>query len=252
MMKNCPNCGESVISNAQFCTRCGFKFDNIKQANNLPLVKKKKGTGCLITMLVFAVLMIVFAICLLNMGGPGEAKKVMNAAGITEEQADAVIEILSNCGVDEIDEIMHDEMLDDMNADGEEGYRVTTEKANNIILYLSDGKVGIIRWSDNDLYKDGKCISKLTDYVLTISEEVDLEIMSQDYVKNVLKSPSTAKFPNITGWKFHKDKEEIIIQSYVDSQNGFGATIRSEFQIVCTPDKSKVTSFIFDGEEYIK
>ncbi|HGS9087754.1 hypothetical protein I6A86_08825 [Clostridioides difficile] len=51
---------------------------------------------------------------------------------------------------------------------------------------------------------------------------------------------------------FSKNKEEIVVQSYVDSQNSFGATMRSEFQIIFTSDGKDVKSFIFDGKEMIK
>ena len=55
-------------------------------------------------------------------------------------------------------------------------------------------------------------------------------VMSQDAVKRYLKSPSTAKFPfinyvssrAISGCQFE-------IRAYVDSQNGFGATLRSNY-----------------------
>lgn len=57
-------------------------------------------------------------------------------------------------------------------------------------------------------------------------------VMSQNFVKKRLRSPSTAKFPNVTsegvrtqylGNCTHK------VQAYVDSQNGFGATIRTQY-----------------------
>ena len=70
-------------------------------------------------------------------------------------------------------------------------------------------------------------------------------------VKKCLKAPSTADFPNITEWKFKKDKNEIILQSYVDSQNSFGTMIRSEFQIKFSPDGT-TASFILDGTEYMQ
>lgn len=54
-------------------------------------------------------------------------------------------------------------------------------------------------------------------------------IMCQDLVEKQLKSPSTADFP----WfdrTIHKNKDErYIIKSYVDSQNSYGATIRTNW-----------------------
>ncbi len=50
-----------------------------------------------------------------------------------------------------------------------------------------------------------------------------------DYVKDKLKSPSTAKFPSKSGVKISKNNDTYIIQGYVDSQNSFGATIRTKY-----------------------
>ena len=53
---------------------------------------------------------------------------------------------------------------------------------------------------------------------------------AEDFVKQRLKSPSTAEFPSLFEKADHITElgnEEYRINSWVDSQNGFGATIRS-------------------------
>jgi hypothetical protein len=59
-------------------------------------------------------------------------------------------------------------------------------------------------------------------------------VMSQNFVKRALKSPSTAKFPNITsdgasaqnlGGCRHQ------VNAYVDAQNSFGAMTRTRYRI---------------------
>lgn len=87
---------------------------------------------------------------------------------------------------------------------------------------------------------------------MSISEKTDIQTRCQNGVKSILKSPSTAKFPNITNWYIGKDKEKIVVQSYVDAQNSFGAMIRSEFQVIFSSSGDTVTSLIMDGVEYIK
>jgi hypothetical protein len=58
-------------------------------------------------------------------------------------------------------------------------------------------------------------------------------IMMEDFVKQKLKSPSTAKFPGVFDGKADHIKylrnQEYRIVSWVDSQNAFGATIRTRF-----------------------
>lgn len=48
-------------------------------------------------------------------------------------------------------------------------------------------------------------------------------------VKENLKSPSTAKFPSKKEVKITKNKDTYIIRGYVDSQNSFGATVRTKY-----------------------
>jgi hypothetical protein len=55
---------------------------------------------------------------------------------------------------------------------------------------------------------------------------------SKSYVEGVLKAPSTAKFgtsPSIT--QDEKDKNVFEVISHVDSENGFGAMIRSTWSV---------------------
>lgn len=59
-------------------------------------------------------------------------------------------------------------------------------------------------------------------------------VMSQNFVRRTLKSPSSAKFPNITssgvsarnlGGCRHQ------VDAYVDAQNSFGAMVRSQYSV---------------------
>lgn len=92
----------------------------------------------------------------------------------------------------------------------------------------------------------------------TVEEEVptsfDAQVVSQTNIKNLLKSPSTAKFcrPNVEDL----GEGRYIVNSCVDSQNSFGAMIRSNWQVTLTyagplPASSQSWVFekiVFDGE----
>ena len=56
-------------------------------------------------------------------------------------------------------------------------------------------------------------------------------IMMQDFVKRRLKSPASAKFPFASEQdiSIQKDEHEYVIFAYVDSQNSFGAMIRTYY-----------------------
>ncbi|HBG7748100.1 TPA: hypothetical protein KRE80_003651 [Clostridioides difficile] len=182
-----------------------------------------------------------------------DEQKISKVTNLAQEQIQNIAKILKECGIEDFESIKHDEGLDNAHFDGEKGYRIEFGGSKNIILYLNkDNSVYNVRWADNDFYKGGKVVSKVSDYTLTMDEKTALQLQCQNGVSAILKSPSTAEFPNITKWMFSKNKEEIVVQSYVDSQNSFGATMRSEFQIIFTSDGKDVKSFIFDGKEMIK
>lgn len=80
-------------------------------------------------------------------------------------------------------------------------------------------------------------------------------IQSQDYVKKILKSPSTADFP-LTDYSHRNNGNVYTITSYVDSQNGFGAMIRSDYTATlrylggddANSSSWELQKLIFDGE----
>lgn len=68
----------------------------------------------------------------------------------------------------------------------------------------------------------------------TSSEKDDAEIwkIAQDVVKDRLTSPSSAEFPGLDEVEFREqDDGTIVVDSYVDSQNGFGAMMRTDFKV---------------------
>lgn len=172
---------------------------------------------------------------------------------VSSEEGSKIDGILKKCGIEKIKSLEHDELLDNAHSEGETGYRMAiSDNVDNIILYLnSDKSVYSISYNTYDLYVDGSAMATIQDYTLTTKEASDLMIQCEEKVKEILKSPSTAKFPNILNWGFSKEKNIVKVQGYVDSQNGFGAEIRSEFLFTLDTDSNTIQSFIFDGEELI-
>lgn len=172
---------------------------------------------------------------------------------VTTEEGLAIDEVLKACGIATVQNIEHDTILDGTYGEGNTGYRIQyTYDIGNIIMYLTpDKSVYILRYVDHDLYANGNTIATIQDYTFTMAEMTDLQIQCQSLVKEILKSPSTAKFPSITKWNFMKEKNIVTIQGYVDAQNSFGAEIRSVFQFIIDTDTKVVNSFIFDGQELI-
>lgn len=229
----------------------------MKNNTELNQPKKKHGIlrGCLTVMIVFFILCAGIGIVMtLTMDKVTNPKSdVAKYIDVTDEQASDIEKVLSDCGIEQISSIEHDELLDNAHIDGESGYRLKTGNIDNIILYLSpDKSVNQIRYADYDLYIDGSTTTTLQDYTVSKDELDKYQYLCQEKVKEVLKPPSTAKFPNYVEWGFKQEKNIFTVQGYVDAQNSFGAETRSNFQFVIDMDSDTIQSFIFDGEELIK
>lgn len=78
-------------------------------------------------------------------------------------------------------------------------------------------------------------------------------VMSQDFIKRQLKSPSTAKFPiiNEPGVSVIRStsngKCSFVVKTYVDAQNSFGGIARESFRVELQPDTASGQSWALIG-----
>lgn len=70
--------------------------------------------------------------------------------------------------------------------------------------------------------------------------DYDVIYIAETIVKKNLKSPSTADFCSSRECKVSKSGDVWTVTGWVDAQNGFGATIRSDYTV----------SFEYDGSSY--
>ena len=64
----------------------------------------------------------------------------------------------------------------------------------------------------------------------------NLSAISEIAVKDVLKSPSSAVFPEYYEYEYRRNKDEpdvYYILGYVDAENSFGAQLRNDFVVKC-------------------
>lgn len=180
-----------------------------------------------------------------------EEKLVRKSLDVNKEKAIEISEIIQKCDINP-ELIEHDEMLDNWNFEGERGFRISYNATNNIILTLNkDDSIYLLRYGSHHLYENNKIVGKINDYMVTFGERVSIEDICKSNVKRVLKTPDSAKFANSNEWSFEKVDGEIVVKSYVDSQNSFGATLRSEFQFKFSTKTEDITSFVFDDEKLI-
>ncbi|WP_347994708.1 hypothetical protein [uncultured Eubacterium sp.] len=216
--------------------------------------KTKKGHGCLIGIIVFIIFVgaITFGI-IQTIEHPElyeEKSKVEEAVGCSQEEAESIEDVLNKCDITDYQDVKADEGLNGAWKKNDKGFRIEIQDGMEVLMWLNkNNKVIILKYDENMLYKKGKVKAKLTDYVLSSEEVTQWEVECQSQVKAMLKSPSSAKFG---GWKYGKNKKQIIVQGYVDAENSFGAEIRSQFQFKINRKTEAITSFIFDGQELMQ
>jgi len=84
-------------------------------------------------------------------------------------------------------------------------------------------------------------------------DKIEACLLSRKMVKEMLKAPSTAKFGDCAG--FVTKEDIVIITSYVDAQNSFGAMLRNKYAWHGKYDKKTnkwdIIYFAIAGEIYI-
>lgn len=83
-------------------------------------------------------------------------------------------------------------------------------------------------------------------------DNIEVCVEAQMQLKNYLKSPSTAKFPSCSTFSITKSENETYtVNSYVDSQNGFGAMVRSNWTVkyhYLGENNVSIDSVVMDGK----
>lgn len=77
-------------------------------------------------------------------------------------------------------------------------------------------------------------------------------VKSERVIKSILKSPSTAEFPNTSEYTIATDGDTSwTVIGYVDAQNGFGAMLRSQWIVdcKCAAGKWEIKEVEFDGKK---
>lgn len=177
------------------------------------------------------------------------SKHISQVTGITPESANSLESILvDNMKFTKDFQLVHDEMLDGYKDNPKtKGYRGSDPRLSNVIIYITDGSLTAIRHDNYDMLVDGKV--KLTKYDFIIEHEADLLTFAREDVKRFLKDPSSAEFGGYSDWRTAKNPKEIIVQSWVESKNGFGNVVHQNFQLKYTPDEKTLTSVIIGNQE---
>lgn len=94
-----------------------------------------------------------------------------------------------------------------------------------VLLVILVGIIGIGIFAENHEIK-GPDTEQPAQYT-----DLDAYIDAQAVVERYLVSPSTAKFPSSSNADVVRNGDIFIVSSYVDSENSFGATLRSGWTV---------------------
>ncbi len=103
------------------------------------------------------------------------------------------------------------------------------------VRFHGNGVATIRDWGGVSLYSKGKRNTKYV-YWEDIGGPERVVDVTKSLITSILKAPSTAEFPGgwldpLEGWSLSKPAGKVIAGSYVDSENSFGAMLRSKFQV---------------------
>jgi hypothetical protein len=109
----------------------------------------------------------------------------------------------------------------------EPDYTTADVKKYGIAEIIVKGFIGIVILAAGiSLFTDSK-----NSKTYSIPDKYDAYIMMEKFVKEKLKSPKTAEFEPISTITFKNEGNVWAFVGYVDSQNSFGALIRTNFSI---------------------
>ena len=218
----------------------------------LSKTEKVNNTGCYVGLVIIAIIFVLmFKSCMVSCSDMAHTSHydIVNeppaitsfvAYGLSEVQEQKIRAALAKVGVTDIIKI---------NKESSDEYEVFYDKENSVWVNLNGNTVKSIDASEyakhldghivtvpgKTIYKNGKAIWKAQDFAFLDGERSKYRNLSQEYVKQMLKWPDTAKFPDCfidcSGWAMSKEKGIVIVQSHVQSENSFGMMVRQKYQI---------------------
>lgn len=153
-------------------------------------------------------------------------------SNLTETETKAILEDLNSVGIQHIESATI--IGEQSNADIGASFKISYN-GYSFVLIVIERKTDYISTGNLTLFQNGKPVANFNDYVIDDSEKGSYIYYAKEYVLQTLKAPSTAEFPDtlfkISDWSVSRNKDVVTVKSYVDSQNGFGAMVRSEFAV---------------------
>lgn len=227
----------------------------------MPNNEPKKRRGCLIPLVIFAVVIIALAagIAAGVSGAPKQAPKSLLAEtmDLTEQQEQDLLAVFNACGILEIKEVTKFQ-----EGESQTSYHVRDVETNSyrgmkgtIVVWLDNSTkaVDAIYFDDHDIYVDGAAVAQVPSFYVSSAQRDEYRLAAQLLVSECLNYPDSAKFGSISKWAFGVNEDGfIVVQSSVAAKNAFGMESTENFQVVFDSNTKAPISLNMGGTEYIQ
>jgi hypothetical protein len=173
----------------------------------------------------------------------------MSATGLTEEEAERAFEVIKSVGFTWVRSMELYRQTDNVTA-----YTADLGYTSSFLVMFAEREVYVISDDDSSpVYYDklnGGVLDQITNYTLGIDEQATFMYLSEEMVKQVLLSPSSAKFPGAFSgvWAVGRDKDVVTVKAYVDSSNAFGVMVRNTYTAQFSYSSQELLCLIVDGK----
>lgn len=248
----CRKCGNQLDYGVNFCEKCGTKVDTIEE-NNLDTKESNynqnnynnnapnlKVLGCATIIAIFIVIYATIGILVESTNKnyerlSKEREKIAENQRLFEDYGvpyDNVEQILNSCGYSNYT-IKRDEEMDNYWGDGTIAFQITYN--DNILsgLTIKENSIYNVFYIDNELYKEGQVIQKISYFFLTDDEKYDYIDSAKEAVKMKLTYPDTAKFPWLYDEYFviYTNRSDITVKGTVTASNAFNVSTTYTFEV---------------------
>lgn len=117
-------------------------------------------------------------------------------------------------------------------------FKITADGISIVVTASDDVYRIFIPETDYVFFENGQVVmnaQQFADKTMDTADQSAYYIIAKEIVDSALKSPSSAEYPSLTfspqDITMKKSGDLIVVQSYVDAQNGFGAMIRTNYTV---------------------